>query len=54
MSSRNERLSVEERSIAPFIFQTLQQAVDKKGMENPEAIKRWVIGKFKSKKPILL
>lgn len=50
MSSRNERLSVEERAIAPFIFQTLQQAVDKKERETPESIKRRVIEGFKSKK----
>lgn len=54
MSSRNERLSPEEKALAPFIFQTLQQAVNKKGMENPETIKRWVIEEFKSKKQFQL
>lgn len=48
MSSRNARLVSVERSIAPFIFQTLKQASSKKGLQNPEAIKQWVIEAFKS------
>lgn len=50
MSSRNSRLTAPERSIAPFIFQTLQQATSKKGLKRPEEIKQWVIEAFNSQK----
>jgi len=47
MSSRNERLTIEERAIAPFIYQTLQAAVGLKTLKPVEDIKQWVIDRFK-------
>jgi len=46
MSSRNQRLTAEERAIAPFIYQTLQQAVSLDKNKTPEQVKRWVHEKF--------
>jgi len=54
MSSRNERLTVEERALAPFIYQTLQQARDKVTDLQPAQIKDWVIGEFKKEKAFTL
>ncbi|MCB2201219.1 pantoate--beta-alanine ligase [bacterium] len=49
MSSRNERLSEEERKIAPFIFQTLQAAKTKVPALNPGELKKWVVHEFDQK-----
>lgn len=46
MSSRNERLTGEERKIAPFIFQTLTAARDTYKNYTPEKLKKWVVSKF--------
>ncbi len=46
MSSRNERLSGEERNIAPFIYITLQLARQKQGSLSPDQIKDWVRKQF--------
>ena len=47
MSSRNERLTDEERKIAPFIYQTLQNAKNKVPKLSPENLKAWVKKEFK-------
>ena len=46
MSSRNQRLTPEERKIAPFIYQTLKQAVELKNSMSPNEVKQWVIERF--------
>ena len=46
MSSRNERLTYEERKIAPFIYQTLQNAKNKVPQLSPENLKTWVKKEF--------
>ncbi|MCX6231757.1 MAG: pantoate--beta-alanine ligase [Bacteroidetes bacterium] len=43
MSSRNMRLTAEERKVAPFIYQTLLQAKDKSNQLNPNELTHWVI-----------
>jgi len=49
MSSRNERLTDEERTMAPFIYQTLQKAKNKVSQLSPEELKTWVKQEFKKK-----
>lgn len=49
MSSRNERLTKEERKIAPFIFQTLQAAKTRMPVLSPVELKEWVAGEFDKK-----
>ncbi len=43
MSSRNMQLTSEERKVAPFIYQTLQQAKEKTSQFNPAELKAWVL-----------
>ncbi len=47
MSSRNIRLTQEERQHAPFIYITLQLAREKRGSLSPAEIRSWVISQFK-------
>jgi len=47
-SSRNERLSAEERENAAFIYRTLQTVKEKFGTENADNISHWVTEEFKS------
>ncbi len=47
MSSRNERLTVSERAIAPFIYKTLRDAVNLKNSKSPDEVKTWVDRKFR-------
>ena len=49
MSSRNERLSGEERKAAPFIYATLKEAVILSAKMSPKEIKNWAIEQFASK-----
>jgi pantoate--beta-alanine ligase len=42
MSSRNTSLSKEERKLAPFIYETLVKAREKKETLNPLQVKEWV------------
>jgi pantoate--beta-alanine ligase len=49
MSSRNMRLSENERFIAPFIHQTLSKAVALNKVLSPEEMKNWVLEKFRSR-----
>lgn len=49
MSSRNERLTKEERKLAPFIFQTLQAAKTRIPTLNPDELKKWLAGEFDKK-----
>ena len=42
MSSRNTRLSKEERKLAPFMFETLREARELTGDHTPEQLKEWV------------
>jgi pantoate--beta-alanine ligase len=46
MSSRNMRLSDDERKIAPYIYQTLSQAAARYPKYSPEEIKKWVGERF--------
>ena len=46
MSSRNSLLSPHARSVAPFIWQTLQQAKTLKNEKNPQEIKEWIAEQF--------
>jgi pantoate--beta-alanine ligase len=52
MSSRNTRLTKEQREAAPFIYKTLKKARKKFGTKNAEEVTKWVTKKFK-KHPIL-
>ncbi|NOU45776.1 MAG: pantoate--beta-alanine ligase [Bacteroidales bacterium] len=49
MSSRNMRLTENERFVAPFIYQTLKQAVKLNTVLSPEELKRWTSEKFKKR-----
>lgn len=46
MSSRNTRLTREERKIAPFIYETLVKAREKKEAMSPAELKDWVSLQF--------
>jgi pantoate--beta-alanine ligase len=46
LSSRNTRLNPEERKSAPFIYQTLKLAREKKGTMSPEQLRSWVQTRF--------
>ncbi len=48
MSSRNMRLTPEERKAAPFIYQTLLQAKEKSSQINPTELTQWVIKQIKT------
>lgn len=50
MSSRNERLTKDEREAAPFIYKTLKEAVKLSEKMNPPEIKKRVIEQFSVKK----
>lgn len=52
MSSRNARLTKEQREIAPFIYKTLKQVKAKFGTKNADEIKQWVENEF-NKQPLL-
>ena len=43
LSSRNMRLSVEARKVAPAIYETLQQAVEMSECEDVDEVKLWVL-----------
>jgi pantoate--beta-alanine ligase len=47
MSSRNTRLSKEERKLAPFIYETLVHARELMDALSPSQLKEWVILQFK-------
>ena len=47
MSSRNTRLSKEERKLAPFIYETLNHAREKMDTLTPIQLKDWVTLQFK-------
>jgi len=47
MSSRNERLSVNERTIAPIIFQILKETKEKEKNTSISQLKEWVISEIK-------
>jgi pantoate--beta-alanine ligase len=49
MSSRNMRLTENERFVAPFIYQILKQAVKLNTVLSPEELKRWMTEKFKKR-----
>jgi pantoate--beta-alanine ligase len=46
MSSRNERLNTEERKLAPFLYETLKMASEKKKDLSPSEVKDWVYKRF--------
>ncbi|MDP3461815.1 MAG: pantoate--beta-alanine ligase [Bacteroidales bacterium] len=51
MSSRNMRLSIEERAVAPSIYDTLKKAVDIAAQHTPASLKQWVMEEF-TKQPL--
>ncbi len=48
MSSRNQRLTTEQRKNAPFIYKTLQQAQKMTASHEVSNVKRWVENEFRS------
>ncbi len=48
MSSRNKRLTNEERGIAPFIYQTLKFAKKESKTTSPDSLKQQIISMFKN------
>ena len=52
MSSRNARLTEQQREAAPFIYKTLKEVRKKFGVENPNNLAQWVEDQFK-KHPFL-
>jgi pantoate--beta-alanine ligase len=42
MSSRNKRLNIKERAMAPVIYETLQKAVALKDIHSPPQIESWI------------
>ncbi len=54
MSSRNTRLSKEDRKLAPFIYETLVQAREKKEDLTPSQLKEWVTLEFKKQSELNL
>lgn len=46
MSSRNIRLSKEERKLAPFIYETLKKAREQMDTLTPEEVKEWVVRQY--------
>ncbi len=54
MSSRNTRLSKEERKLAPFIYETLVHASELLDALSPSQLKEWVILQFKKQSALEL
>jgi pantoate--beta-alanine ligase len=54
MSSRNTRLSKEERKLVPFIYETLVQAREKMEDLTPSQLKEWVALQFKKQSELNL
>ena len=54
MSSRNTRLSKEERKLAPFIYETLVHASELMDALSPSQLKEWVILQFKKQSALEL
>jgi pantoate--beta-alanine ligase len=52
MSSRNVRLSTEQREIAPFIYKILEQVREKFNQKSSQEVIKWVENEFK-KQPLL-
>ncbi len=52
MSSRNIRLSRDERKLAPFIYVTMRLAREKRGSHSPAEIITWVTSQFEAQ-PLL-
>ena len=48
MSSRNARLTPEDRAVAPLIYKTLKEAVDKVGEYSPSEIQKMATQKLRS------
>jgi len=48
MSSRNVRLTKEQRAAAPFIYKTLKKAKAKFGIKNASEVVKWVGNEFKN------
>ncbi len=48
LSSRNRKLSKEDRKAAPFIYQTLQNAKQMKEAHSPGEVKEWVEEQFQA------
>lgn len=54
MSSRNVLLTPEERKLAPFIYQTLKLAREKKETMNPDQVRAWVSTRFEQQHELQL
>ena len=53
-SSRNERLSQEERRNAAYIYQVLQQVKERFGIKNAPELSSWVMQRFKENPGLVL
>jgi pantoate--beta-alanine ligase len=54
MSSRNTRLTTNQRKAAPFIYKTLKKAKKKFKTENSETVTKWVKNQFKTQNLLAL
>lgn len=54
MSSRNMRLTVEERSLAPKIYQVLHKAVQLRNVLSPEELRMWVRTQLEQEKAFMI
>jgi pantoate--beta-alanine ligase len=54
MSSRNVLLTPEERKLAPFIYQTLKLAREKKETMNPDQVRAWVSTRYEQQHELQL
>jgi pantoate--beta-alanine ligase len=48
MSSRNTRLTKQQRKVAPLLYETLKSAKIKFGTKNAKQVSEWVDNQFKS------
>ncbi len=53
MSSRNMRLSKEQRAKAPMIYRILSHVRERYPVESPEEVKKWVYQEFEKEKPAI-
>jgi len=54
MSSRNQRLTENERKLAPFIYQTLKEAQERAKKSSVDELKNWVLKQFHAHKDFKL
>jgi pantoate--beta-alanine ligase len=54
MSSRNMRLTAEERALSPKIYQVLQKAVQLRNVLSPEELRKWVRTQLEQEKAFMI